>query len=1206
MKPKRRRVTVPEHALMFRVPPKQLDKALEFQVLQYSERKLPRSVIEETDEKVLRTNGDVYTDLEDPEELEYREKMKHDFGIEMYGRTAEGHSVFLDVGFAPSLVLALKTTATEHDANNLVLKIRRTKYVKHDAMVSEFQRSKRAYGFEPDTTAAEPTLATFPFLELRFQSIWMMYVVRKYLREDLADEVTVIEQFIPPILQCLQNIQLQPSSVISIPLHLLTPMTGVATTDLQFRMQMSPFKDCPIEVVQAKADTIFHFTLLSFDIEVISEKNRFPSASEPHHKIICINSTVKDLITGRSLDVCHAIGKAAPFPEDSKVVRFDYETELEMQEGWRDFVVYDADPDGTTHYNGSGFDWPYMNDRAEAKDPNSRFFFLSRLAGHRCKMTSSSFSSKAHGQSDARSFDLHGRIDMDLCTYLQRSQYKLRSYKLGAVAQFFLKDDKFDLGIDAMNDNWHSKEPDRLLENQKYCQKDAQLPVRLWEHLHILEAMIEMSRVTYVFMQDLFSRGEMFKVLCQLFIFARRRNFRLNPPTGGITVDKYQGATVLPPKSGYYPELAVLDFASLYPSIIIGKNLDYTSLVEKKEYMNLPGYEYFTGETDVGEFTFQQTIEGLLPMMCKSLLSRRKNAKRLMNAAEDATMKLILNMRQLALKISCNSIYGFTGASEMGKYSCLPIAATTTCYGRSLIERTKNLIEEKYAEHNARVIYGDSVRGDTCMRFRYQHKYVETKAIGELIRAAWFPLGDGREAAHLPELEVWSKGKWVEVELVIRHAVTKPLYRVTTDHFTVQHLVVTADHSLLRPDGSPVCPTHLEVGDMLMGHPAAVRVVSVEPEPAKVENEYVYDLQTASGHFGIVGSADCTDTVEVHNTDSVMVTFDVPESPEKFERVFQLATEAAQMVSDSFEESIILEMEQVFSPAIMQVKKRYVGLCFLQPNSKGKIYAKGVPLVRRDFCLYQQSCYSAALEKILYTKDTLKTMDALACRFVDLCEGRVPDSDLVLSRKLNKTYSNPAAIMAPVIADKIEARNPGSRPPPGTRVQFVVVSKAGFTKHTKMCDKIDTLEYAKAHDLPIDYKYYIQSMQKSICQLLEPFNIEHQIKEVFRKGCERAEAILSQRYFKVMFHSVKKTKKRPRAEEDHHPKEVSTKERKLENNQADVKEVETSKKTCVKRAASKALPNKALPNKALLTRTKQQANEGGFGGFVSYKKPKKN
>lgn len=65
----------------------------------------------------------------------------------------------------------------------------------------------------------------------------------------------------------------------------------------------------------------------------------------------------------------------------------------------------------------------------------------------------------------------------------------------------------------------------------------------------------------------------------------------------------------------------------------------------------------------------------------------------------------MLEGRQLALKISANSVYGFTGAT-VGQLPCLEISSSVTAFGREMIEKTKNRVKELYP--GSEVIYGDT------------------------------------------------------------------------------------------------------------------------------------------------------------------------------------------------------------------------------------------------------------------------------------------------------------------------------------------------------------------------------------------------------------------------------------------------------------------------------------------------------------------
>merc|ERR1712127_370037 len=83
-----------------------------------------------------------------------------------------------------------------------------------------------------------------------------------------------------------------------------------------------------------------------------------------------------------------------------------------------------------------------------------------------------------------------------------------------------------------------------------------------------------------------------------------------------------------------------------------------------------------------------------------------------MAVEKDPMRQKVLDGRQLALKISANSVYGFTGA-QVGKLPCLEISQSTTAFGRMMIEETRAQVEESYTvangyEHDAKVIYGDT------------------------------------------------------------------------------------------------------------------------------------------------------------------------------------------------------------------------------------------------------------------------------------------------------------------------------------------------------------------------------------------------------------------------------------------------------------------------------------------------------------------
>lgn len=248
-----------------------------------------------------------------------------------------------------------------------------------------------------------------------------------------------------------------------------------------------------------------------------------------------------------------------------------------------------------------------------------------------------------------------------------------------------------------------------------YCLKDAYLPMKLMEKLLCMYNYIEMARVTGTPINYLLNRGQMIKVTSQLLRKARTMDYVMPTQRSQQSDDKYEGATVLDPLTGYYEKpIATLDFASLYPSIMMAHNLCYCTLLTPESLKTVPPEE--VTKTPTGNMFLKATVrKGLLPQILNELLTARKKAKKEMAQAErdgDKLKTMVLNGRQLALKISANSVYGFTGAT-VGHLPCLEISASVTAFGRQMIDHTKAMVEAKYTvqngyAHDAIVIYGDT------------------------------------------------------------------------------------------------------------------------------------------------------------------------------------------------------------------------------------------------------------------------------------------------------------------------------------------------------------------------------------------------------------------------------------------------------------------------------------------------------------------
>nr|XP_021536769.1 DNA polymerase delta catalytic subunit [Neomonachus schauinslandi] len=339
------------------------------------------------------------------------------------------------------------------------------------------------------------------------------------------------------------------------------------------------------------------------------------------------------------------------------------------------------------------------------------FPFLGRVSGLRSNIRDSSFQSKQTGRRDSKVVSMVGRVQMDMLQVLLR-EYKLRSYTLNAVSFHFLGEQKEDVQHSIITDLQNGNDQTRR-RLAVYCLKDAFLPLRLLERLMVLVNAMEMARVTGVPLGYLLSRGQQVKVVSQLLRQAMREGL-LMPVIKTEGGEDYTGATVIEPLKGYYDvPIATLDFSSLYPSIMMAHNLCYTTLLRPGAAQKLGLTEDQFIKTPTGdEFVKTSVRKGLLPQILENLLSARKRAKAELAKETDPLRRQVLDGRQLALKVSANSVYGFTGA-QVGKLPCLEISQSVTGFGRQMIEKTKQLVESKYTVENgygahAKVVYGDT------------------------------------------------------------------------------------------------------------------------------------------------------------------------------------------------------------------------------------------------------------------------------------------------------------------------------------------------------------------------------------------------------------------------------------------------------------------------------------------------------------------
>jgi DNA polymerase delta subunit 1 len=617
--------------------------------------------------------------------------------ISIFGKTEDGKSVCLTTAFTPYFFIKLPTGIDSQKVQR-IYNILGDK-CKDSLVAYSLMKSKDVWGFQNNEE--------FAFMKINFKDLQARRLVDSFLRRPLDRTPELFE------LLGVRNVKVYESNLD--PVLRLMHRTGIQSTgwlDSGEKCVRSHLANVDIDLFcndwttlkPVARDDIAPFVVASVDIECNSSTGKFPDANIPGDACFQIAISLCKFGSDEPYDkTCLCYKQTDPNLEGCDIR--SYATEREMLEAFQKYL-HKKDVDIITGWNIFGFDMEYIYKRAQINRCHYDFYNLGKLKDVDSQLVIKKLSSSALGDNLLKLLPMSGRFIFDLFHEVKKG-YKLDSYKLDSVSKLYLGDQKIDMTPKEMFARYRDGDPVKLKEVAEYCIKDTLLPHRLMKRLCTLLNLVEMAKATWVPVPFLVERGQQIKVFSQLTKKARELGFMV--PTiryGALPEEPYEGATVLEAQKGaYYTPITALDFEALYPSIMMAHNLCYSSYVmDERKYGNVPGIEYETFNIGDRTYKFAQGVPSLLPAILLELKQFRKQAKRDM-AAATGFMKEVYNGKQLAYKISMNSVYGFTGAGK-GILPCVPIASTTTSKGRSMIEDTKTYVEANFP--GAKVRYGDT------------------------------------------------------------------------------------------------------------------------------------------------------------------------------------------------------------------------------------------------------------------------------------------------------------------------------------------------------------------------------------------------------------------------------------------------------------------------------------------------------------------
>ena len=604
--------------------------------------------------------------------------------ISIFGKTNEGKSVCVTTSFTPYFFVKLPKKTSTLDVHNLYTKIDK---VCPECLISyDIVQSKDVWGFQNNEK--------FIFMKLNFKNLAARRMVNGRLKRTLPDEsmkYKVYESNLDPVLRLMHRTNIQSTGWMDTGDACVRSHLAHVNIDL-FCNDWKTLK--PVDIPETAP-----FVVASVDIECNSSTGKFPDADVKDDACFQIAVSLIHFGSDVPYDKTCFCYKKTDSNLDGCTIK-SYDTEREMLMAFKEYLM-EKDIDIITGWNIFGFDLEYIMKRAVMTKCDQTFYEMSKMKNHSCELVYKKLSSSALGDNALKILPMPGRFIFDLFHEVKKG-YKLDSYKLDNVSKLYLGDNKIDMPPKEMFARFVEEDPIKLREVAEYCVKDTLLPHRLLSKLSILVNLLEMAKATWVPLCYLVERGQQIKVFSLLTKKAREMGFMI--PTiswGQYSADGYEGATVLDAQKGaYYTPITALDFEGLYPSIMMAHNLCYSSMVMDSKYENIPGITYET----FGFYKFAQDVPSLLPSILLELKQFRKQAKKDM-AQSTGALKEMYNGKQLAYKVSMNSVYGFTGASK-GMLPCVQIASTVTLKGRSMIDETKAYVEKNFP--GAKVRYGDT------------------------------------------------------------------------------------------------------------------------------------------------------------------------------------------------------------------------------------------------------------------------------------------------------------------------------------------------------------------------------------------------------------------------------------------------------------------------------------------------------------------
>lgn len=614
-----------------------------------------------------------------------------------------------------------------------------------------------------------------------------------------------------------------------------------------------------------------------------------------------------------------------------------------------------------------------------------------------------------------------------------------------------IEDDKYTVYWCQAKDAFNHKDMKRLCNGSpndraiigKYCIKDCELVSFIFTKLEIMANNIGMSNVCSVPLSYIFMRGQSIKALSLVAKKCRQKNTLIpvlnkkqkNDDDEDEFKDGYAGAIVFDPEPGiYYTPTVVLDYASLYPSSMIERNLSHDMIITQNKYDNIENISYH-------DLIFEN-IKCIETQTCKKHCSNKKCSGRV-HTIYDARKNECTDFAECLEEHYKSKDGKMVHYSEHCKIHCIMHCTKTHCVNTNCLHKHE-LVE-------CTIPGCKQVHCSVHCRFAYDKERKDDKLVGIVVE--------------------------ILKDLLTARKSTKKLMATETNKFKynvldgLQSAYKITANSIYGQIGSSVSAISFPQIAAAVTSTGRERLIF-----AKNMVEQNYDAKVIYG-----------------DTDSIFVKFGIYKegtmeydlSKEALGKAIELGKEVSNFVNSKLPYPHNLEYEKVFYPWCILNKKKYVGNLYEHDPNKFKQKSMGIVLKRRDNANIVKIVVGGIVDIILNEQDFDKALEFTKKSIDNLLLGKYTIDKFIITKTLKSNYKDPTQIAHKVLADRIGERDPGNKPQINDRIPFVYV-KTTTNNSGLQGDKIEHPDYVIKHGLEIDYLFYLtnQIMNPAI-QFLE-------------------------------------------------------------------------------------------------------------------------